>query len=99
MTDKTGSLRIVSVAGNLWCMGSDARSVLRDGLALSEADRAEVAAELFASLQGPNGYSSDDATEWARSVEQRIERVASGETHVVDLAAARQRVDAALADG
>ena len=80
-------------------MGSDASSVLNDGLALPEEERARVAAELFASLESrdPN-YSAEQALVWARSVEERIDRFARGESQGVSLDAAHERVDAALAD-
>ncbi len=44
-----------------------ASSVLNDGLALPEEERARVAAELFASLESsdPN-YSAEQALVWAR---------------------------------
>ncbi len=73
--------------------------MLNDGLALPEEERARVAAELFASLESrdPN-YSAEQALVWARSVEERIDRFARGESQGVSLDAARERVDAALAD-
>lgn len=79
-------------------MGTDAASVLSKGLALPEDERARVAAELFASLESRESeYSPDQALVWARALEDRIERFATGESEGVDLAAARRRVDAALA--
>ena len=80
-------------------MGTDEATVLSDGLALSEEERARVAAELFASLESRDPeYSADQAAAWARTVEERIERFARGESQGVDLDAARQPVDIALAD-
>lgn len=80
-------------------MGTDAASVLSEGLALPEEERARVAAELFASLQSRDPeYSAEQALAWARTVEERIEQFASGESEGVQLDAARQRVDAALAN-
>ena len=80
-------------------MGSDAASVLSDGLALPEEERASVAAELFASLESRDpDYSAQHASVWARAVEERIDRFARGESQGVSLDAARERVDAALAD-
>ena len=58
-----------------------------------------MAAELFASLESRDPeYSADHTAAWARKVEERIERFAGGESQGVDLDAARQRVDTALAD-
>ncbi len=66
---------------------------------LPEEERARVAAELFASLDSRDlEYSAEQALAWARTVEERIERFASGESEGVQLDAARQRVNAALAD-
>lgn len=80
-------------------MGTDAASVLSEGLALPEEERARVAAELFASLDSRDPeYSPEQALAWARTTEERIERFASGESQGVDLEAARQRVDAVLAN-
>ena len=80
-------------------VGTDAATVLSDGLALPEEERARVAAELFASLESRDPeYLAEQAAAWARTVEERIERFACGESQGVDLDAARQRVDTALAD-
>jgi hypothetical protein len=80
-------------------VGTDAASVLSDGLALPEEERARVAAELFASLESRDPeYSAERSLAWARTVEERIERFARGESPGVDLDDARQRVDTALAD-
>jgi len=73
--------------------------VLSGGLALPEEERACVAAELFASLESRDPeYSAELSLDWARRVEERIDRFARGESQGVDLDAARQRVDTALAD-
>ncbi len=80
-------------------VGTDAATVLSEGLALPEAERARVAAELFASLESRDPeYSAQRSLAWARTVEERIERFARGESQGVDLDAARQRVDTALAE-
>jgi hypothetical protein len=73
--------------------------VLSDGLALREEERPRVATELFASLERRDPeYSAERSSAWARSVEERIDRFARGESQGIDLDAARQRVDTALAD-
>lgn len=92
----------MSVALRLGCdfvVGTDGARVLSDGLALPEEKRARVAAELFASLESRDPeYSAERSGAWARTVEERIERFARGESKGIDLDAARQRVDTALAD-
>ena len=71
-------------------VGTDAATVLSDGLALPEEERARVAAELFASLESRDPeYSAEQAAVWARTVEERVERFARGESQGVDLGAAR----------
>lgn len=81
-------------------MGSDTASLLQQALALPEDEREMLAVELLASLDGPDPeYSPAKADAWAHEVERRIERFANGESEGVDLATARQRVKAALADG
>lgn len=81
-------------------MGSDAASLLQQALALPDDEREELAAELLASLDGPDSeYSPEKADAFAREIERRIERFANGESEGVDLATARQRVKAALSDG
>lgn len=73
--------------------------MLSDGSALPEAERARVAAELFASPESCDPeYSAERSLAWAQTVEERIERFARGESQGVDLDAARQRVDTALTD-
>ena len=69
-------------------------------LALPDADREMLAAELLPSLDGPERqYSPAKADAWARKVERRIERFVGGESEGIDLATAQQQVRAALADG
>lgn len=66
-------------------MALDVNSVLEEALALPEAERALVAAELLASFEDPDeDYSPEAAAEFARELELRIERVASGESEGID---------------
>lgn len=81
-------------------MGTDTASLLQQALALPEGEREMLAAELLASIDGPDiEHSPERAAEWAREIERRIERFAKGDSQGVDLDAARQRVSAALSDG
>ena len=80
-------------------MGTDAVNVLSAGLALHEAERARIAAELFASLEPRDSeHSAGRSSAWAQTVEERLDRFARGESQGMSLDAARKRVDAALAD-
>ena len=81
-------------------MGFDASALLQQALALPEHEREMLAAELLASIEiRTSDYSPEKADAWAREIERRIERFATGDSQSVGLDAARQRVDAALADG
>jgi hypothetical protein len=79
-------------------MTSEAAALIREALLLPEEDRANVAAELLASLDAP---SSDDATAirtlWAQELERRARRMLSGETVGEDWSAVRQRLADELA--
>jgi putative addiction module component (TIGR02574 family) len=71
-------------------MWGSAQRVLKEALQLSPEDRAEVAAELLASLD----ESTDEDVEaaWAAEIERRARRVLSGESDGTDWAEARARV-------
>ena len=53
-----------------------AAAVLADALRLDEHARAELAAELLASLDGP--ADADAETEWAAEIERRVASIESG---------------------
>ncbi len=62
-------------------MTQRAQELLREALALPAEERADVAAELLASLDEPP--ASDPATvqaQWAAEIERRARRVLSGES-------------------
>ncbi len=62
-------------------MTQRAQELLREALALPAEERADVAAELLASLDEP--AASDPATvqaQWAAEIERRARRVLSGES-------------------
>lgn len=73
-------------------MANDAVAVLREALALPERDRADIAAELLASLPGPEGGLEIDSDEWLREIEDRARRVLSGETQLEDWDTVEQRI-------
>jgi hypothetical protein len=81
-------------------MALDVRSVIEEALALPEAERALVAAELLASIDGPaEEYSAEAADEFSRELERRVERVASGESVGIDYETAQRLLDEELAPG
>ena len=53
-------------------------------MALPESDRADIAAELLASLPHPEGGLEIDSEEWLREIERRARSVVSGETELED---------------
>jgi hypothetical protein len=72
---------------------SETETILRDALALRDEDRADLAAQLLASLDSP--AVDDPATigaVWALELEQRATRVLSGEAATVDWPTVRDRV-------
>lgn len=57
-------------------MGEPAKKILDAALQLPVPDRAEVAAELLASLDGESDADVEEA--WAAEIERRVERLRSG---------------------
>ena len=78
-------------------MTSRAQELLREALTLPIAERADVAAELLASL---NAAEVDDAPEveaaWTAEIERRGRRVIAGESAGIPWEDVRQRADAEL---
>jgi len=72
--------------------------LLRDALALPAEERADVAAELLASLEEPTP-ADETAVQaaWAREIERRAHRVLSGESVGDRWEDARERIARSLA--
>ena len=62
--------------GNLTCMTKPAEAVLAEALRLGEDERAELAAEILASLDGPGDPDAKEA--WADEIRHRIASIESG---------------------
>lgn len=77
-------------------MTADAEAVLREALALSSADRADVAAELLASLE-PADDPETVRSLWAGELEKRARQAISGELPGEAWADVRQRLADELA--
>jgi len=80
-------------------MVNDAETVLRDALALPDSARADLAAELLASLDEP----ADDDLEtvraaWSEELERRAERVLSRQAVGEDWDSLRQRLATELSE-
>lgn len=56
--------------------------MLRDALRLPPTERADIAAELLASLDAPSA-PADVADEWAAEITRRIERIRAGDSSLV----------------
>jgi len=81
-------------------MGNDARTVLNESLALAEHDRADLAAELLASLNEPTADSQEEIDRlWAVEIERRSNRANSGESRSEPWDEVRSRIERNLASG
>jgi putative addiction module component (TIGR02574 family) len=78
-------------------MTSRAQELLREALTLPVAERADVAAELLASLDdaAPENPAEVEAA-WAAEIERRARRVMSGESAGVPWEDVRRRAEAEL---
>ena len=78
-------------------MTSKAQAVLREALALQVDERANLAAELLASLD--DGEEEDPVAveeAWAKEIERRARRVVSGESEGISWEQVRARAEASL---
>lgn len=72
------------------------RDLLRDALALPVEERADLASELLASLEGPADDPGEVEAAWAAEIERRARRVLSGESAGEPWADVRRRIEADL---
>ena len=63
-------------------MGSEARKILEGAMALSEEERAALAVELLASLDGETDPGAEQA--WVEEITRRAERARTGQTAGID---------------
>ena len=74
------------------------RTVLAEALDLSETDRADIAAELLASLHQADEMPADELEQvWADEIQRRVERVRSGESPTVAWSEVRSETEQRLA--
>ena len=71
-------------------------SLLADALRLDEKARAELAAELLASLDGPS--DPDAATAWAEEIERRVNALAAGTETLESWENAKRRIATDILD-
>ena len=73
------------------------RTVLAEALDLSETERADIAAELLASLHQPDEMPADELEQvWADEIQRRVERVRSGEGPTVAWSEVRSEAERRL---
>ena len=78
-------------------MTSRAQELLREALTLPIAERADVAAELLASLDAAETDSPAEVeAAWASEIERRARRVIAGESAGIPWSDVRQRAEAEL---
>ena len=77
-------------------MTDRAQALLREALTLAAEERADVAAELLASLDDPETDLSDVEAVWAAEIEKRARRVMAGESRGVSWEDVRRRAEAEL---
>jgi putative addiction module component (TIGR02574 family) len=77
-------------------MTSRAEELLREALMLSPDDRADVAAELLASLDHEETNLADVEAAWAAEIEKRARRVLAGESSGIPWDEVRRRAEAEL---
>jgi Arc/MetJ-type ribon-helix-helix transcriptional regulator len=76
-------------------MAARASDVLHEALGLLPEERAEIAAELLASLDGPADVDVEAA--WLEEIEKRARRALSGESQGIERDEARARIARRLA--
>jgi hypothetical protein len=80
-------------------MIAEAEALLRDALALPVEDRADVAAELLASLDAPAADDPETVRSlWSEELDRRARRVLSGKAVGEDWSIVRQRLADELAE-
>jgi putative addiction module component (TIGR02574 family) len=72
-------------------MTRSARSVLAEALRLDPEARAEIAAELLASLDGPDDPDAEVA--WAAEIERRVVEIEAGTAKLEDWEDVKRRIE------
>ncbi len=72
------------------------QDLLRDALTLPAEERADLASELLASLEGPGDDPAEVEAAWAAEIEKRAGRVLSGESPGEPWEDVRRRIEADL---
>lgn len=79
--------------GIVWVVAMQSEDLRREALALSDDERADLAADLLVSLEQPESTDSSDVrSEWAAEIERRARRVLAGDANSEGWATVRKRV-------
>jgi hypothetical protein len=86
-------VRLVSLGTEAYVslMTKTAQALLEEARKLDVSERAELAAELLASLEGEP--DSDVEAAWAAELRTRVERIATGDEELLDWDLVRDRID------
>jgi putative addiction module component (TIGR02574 family) len=76
---------------NITFMTKPTRAVLAEALRLGEDERAELAAEILASLDGPADHDSEQA--WADEIKRRIASIEAGSAQLEPWDEVRRRIE------
>jgi putative addiction module component (TIGR02574 family) len=77
-------------------MSQRTQEILQEALALPVDERADVAAQLLASLDDENVATEDIEAAWAIEIEKRARRVLSGQSEGIPWEDVRRRAEAEL---
>lgn len=77
-------------------MSASAQQLLKDAMDLPEAERADLAYELLASLPIPQPRSARSDREWIAEIERRATRAVAGEDPGVSWSEARTQIEERL---
>lgn len=75
-----------------WRMTDHGNTVLREALALPADERAQVAADLLASLDEEREETEEVTSSWAAEIERRARQVLEDQSSGEDWATARDRI-------
>jgi Putative addiction module component len=85
---------LLAGCGYSWIMSGRVQKLLGEALDLTDEERAEVALELVASLDGPKDADAEDA--WIVEIERRARRVLADSDGGEDWSAARAEIESKL---
>jgi len=81
----------------LIAMTKPGRTVLAEALDLSTTERADIAAELLASLHPPDEMTAEELEQvWTDEIQRRVDRVRSGASHTVEWGEVRSEAERRL---